>query len=341
MDIVKSYGGNNHQRTSLVATAVASGVAAVIAWQLYTRTTGKNRHPPPPLAKANIWQTIAGFTDGGMHRFMIDQLVKCGSVYRLAIPGVVIVANSEDARAIYKDPLSTKARALYSATEYFTSGVSILSIADKGDAWHHRRKGINPAFAPKHIKRMNDVAMEKVETWVKESLRPCVENDRAFDIGVEMILLTVSVICKAAFEYDISDEEGKGLVGAVRDCLDEFTYKSMLNPLRRFGTWVLPDRQHAFQQANLLKNFATKLIKLHRQKCHSDDSQTVLDVIIKNDEYKDDSERASDIIMILIAGHDTTGSTIAFALMELAKPPTNNASYVTNWFRPCLFQLHT
>lgn len=76
---------------------------------------------------------------------------------------VVVVANKEDARAIYKDRADVRPPAMYKAVDVFISDPNSVSISGKlGDSWYcHRRKGVNPTFAPKVVKRMNQVALEK------------------------------------------------------------------------------------------------------------------------------------------------------------------------------------
>ena len=37
--------------------------------------------------------------------------------------------------------------------------------------------------------------------------------------------------------------------------------------------------------------------------------------------YKSEDERAAEVVNLLLAGHDTTGYTLAWALVELARHP--------------------
>ena len=264
-----------------------------------------------------------------MREFLIDQFLKVGGIYRLPFPSivpmVVVIANTEDARAIYKDPANIKPAIMYQTIDQFTSGPNIVTITgNPGDSWYHRRKGINPAFAPKIVKRMNQVALETAEAWITDTLLPLVGSEKqqpkAFNVGQEMILLTITVICKAAFDYDISKAESKEVLQAMRKGIAEFSIKTMVNPLRRIGTWCLPDRQEAYQEAAKLKTFAVKVMDLYR-KNESPTPNTVIDAIMQNPNYKGDSERIADIVMMLFAGHDTTGYTMSFALLELSKNP--------------------
>jgi cytochrome P450 len=46
---------------------------------------------------------------------------------------------------------------------------------------------------------------------------------------------------------------------------------------------------------------------------------TVIDCIVNNPNYKDNRERIADILILLLAGHDTTDYSIAWILLEVAK----------------------
>jgi len=100
----------------------------------------------------------------------------------------------------------------------------------------------------------------------------------------------------------------------------EFTMKDAFNPFRKFFTWMLPTRQRAFQAARNIHKFALEVIENYRRNPNPP-TQTVIDMIMKNPNYASDMERASDIIVVLFAGHDTTGYTLAIALQQLAMHP--------------------
>lgn len=47
--------------------------------------------------------------------------------------------------------------------------------------------------------------------------------------------------------------------------------------------------------------------------------RTVIDQIVNNTNYKTDKEGASDILILLLEGHDTTAFSLSWILLELAK----------------------
>lgn len=234
-------------------------------------------------------------------------------------PAAVVICDTETARELYKASDMIKPPFLYSAIARFSSGDNLLNLHG-GPNWFHRRKGINPAFAPKQIKVMNQIALQVAQAWEESKLLPKNNGDvTTFDVGKEMVDITVSVICQSALNYETTREKREWLLKELTTAWVEFTMKDAFNPLRRFGTWVLPERQRAFGATQNLKQFAMDVIEAYRK--NPIETQSVIALIINNPNYKNDEERASDIVMILFAGHDTTGYTLAITLHLLAKHP--------------------
>jgi cytochrome P450 len=58
---------------------------------------------------------------------------------------------------------------------------------------------------------------------------------------------------------------------------------------------------------------------------------TVVEYIVNNKNYLNDKERIADMVIFLVAGHDTTAFAIAWTLLELARNPTWSKIFVTKW----------
>jgi cytochrome P450 len=178
-----------------------------------------------------------------------------------------------------------------------------------------------PAFSSRHINRMNRVACEKVNEWIETRLSAFVERDESFDVGLEMVDITLSAISETAFEYLMSRDERQQFSQDLRTCFDEFCFKSSLNPLRKMCGVFLYERRLAHAAANRIHVLSMKIIKSFRQLTHPI-KDTIIDSIVNNNiSYKNDNERAADVTVLLVAGHDTTAYTIAWTLRELAKHP--------------------
>jgi cytochrome P450 len=292
--------------------------------QKWNKTSEKNEHRNlPPMVSTGMFETMKACSGSYFPWFLVDQAKSCGSIFRLnlPIPGtpmVVVTTSANLARKFLKDPLTTRPRLIYGGLDDVTGGTKSL-FTTEGMCWHSRRKGLAPAFSSKHVKRMNEVAVEKAEAWIKNKLVPMVEKGEAFDVGKEMIGITLDAIAETAFEYTISEDEKTMFLHELELCLRE-SLINFANPFRRLYGLLLPDRRRAFVGGKRLQAFGLKILLQHRRQVHPMKG-TVIDLVANSDAYANDEERAADILVMLIAGHDTTGYTMAWILKELAKNP--------------------
>ena len=286
----------------------------------------KARPKAPPMVKEGCVETIKILTAKDSLDYMIRAARELKSqVYRLNIhflfgaPMFVVVGDGKLAREIFSDPLTIK-NDRYGALAGITKGIDSVITSRGGSYWHSRRKAVSPAFSSKHVKRMNRIASQKINEWIQTKLETCVKNDEAFDVGVEMINLTLDVISEAAFEYDMSEDEKKLFQTELKLCCEEFAMKSVMNPLRKYFGLFIKERRRAHVAADRLEKLSLKIIDTYK-KYDNPSKDTIIDRIMKNDAYKNDNERAADITTFLIAGHDTTAHSIAWIMKELAKNP--------------------
>ena len=89
-----------------------------------------------------------------------------------------------------------------------------------------------------------------------------------------------------------------------------------------FGHLLYEETRKAKRAAKQVLDFAVNSIIKNYKENTKASKDTVIGRIMNNPCYKDDYERARDLIVFLIAGHDTTGLTIAWTLIELARNPS-------------------
>jgi cytochrome P450 len=276
---------------------------------------GRKRDRDPPLAPGGIFKTVEMISGKEFPWFMLRTMKELNSsVFRLSlpIPGtpmVVAVGEQETVREILTDPLTKKPEAIYRSMDNATNGhPSIISL--NGEPWAARRKSTAPAFSSNHIRRMNRVAVEKTESWIKEKLHPMVEEGKSFDVAKEMIGITLSAICETAFEYDMPDEEKSLFISELNLVFREFVFKTAMNPLRRVFGLFLTDRRRAFQASKNVSKISRNIMDAYKR-LEAPAKDTIIDRIMKSDAYKNDGERLADITVFLIGGHESTAYSLA------------------------------
>ena len=139
--------------------------------------------------------------------------------------------------------------------------------------------------------------------------------------------LTLSIICKAAFDYEIEPKETSAITTELEIVSKEYGFDEMNRPLRvRFGV-LLSSTRRARLARTRLQGFGKKVLYTYRKKKKSENStavspnETILSCIVKSKKYEDDSHRIADILMILFSGVENTAYSLAWTLFELARNP--------------------
>ena len=141
-------------------------------------------------------------------------LYKCakseGSIFRLNLHPlrsfvVVVTSDMSMIRQICGCESTIKPAWIYKMNQGLCDSEHILSA--EGFRWKHARQAIAPAFAKKHVNRMNKIVLEEVYRWEKEVLCPAVVQNTPIDISKVMIKIILRGISRAAFDYKISDVE--------------------------------------------------------------------------------------------------------------------------------------
>ena len=245
----------------------------------------------------------------------------------------VVMADSNVVRRVMLDKSSYKPKRMYNLTKgIHDPNVENFFMAN-GHRWSHARKSMSAAFSSIHIKRMTNVTNEKVQDFMKhldelqdnDTCKEDGDNDDSaseggsFDVAEEMVSLTLSIICDAAFEYQMDEEEQREFLTNLQLALKE--NRKRLIPLRaRFGAFI-PTVRRARAAAMSVREVGQKVLDNYRDNIMDNNpiKGTVIDCIVSDSSYQNDEERVADILMILVAGHDTTGYSLAWALIELAR----------------------
>lgn len=273
---------------------------------------------PPFPPNLSFLQTSKAFSSPQVPNYLLQWFKDLGTIFQLNMPLTpfpmfVLVGDPDVSRQILNDRKSLKTKAIKNIAIVHDFGDDILT--SEGLFWKHSRKNIAVAFSSNHIKRMNSVVLDKVKEFTMK-LDEMVEKGESFDVGDEMLHLTLSVISEAAFQYTISFEE-RCMV------LEEFDiifreYRRALIPFRWKLGFLFPEYRRARQGGKKFVDFGMKLLNSYR-KLEKPVKGTVIDLIACNENYKSDKERASDIVVLFFAGHDTTAYSLAWTLFELAK----------------------
>lgn len=287
----------------------------------------------PPYARASMTKTIAALITNSQSPWFLKQCSDelKSSVFRLRLPFVrapmvVAVGDLVTVKEILQDPGTIKSESHFTSIGSIAGGGPNI-VTSEGPHWKKSRKAVSPAFMKKHLDRMHHICREETEDWINNKLKRFIDKDKDFDIGKEMMHLTLAILCKAAFDYDIKPKETAAISAELEIVSKEFGFDEMNRPLRvRFGIMRSSTRR-AILARTRLQDFGKKILHTHRKKKKSENStavspnETIVSCIVKSKKYEDDARRIADIIMFLFAGVENTAYSLAWTLFELARNP--------------------
>lgn len=319
-----------HQHRTLTQTLASSSLALGAFYFLYyKKIKGKCEDKKmPPKAPYTLKEILQELTGPHYPFFLIKVSREINSmVFRyagfdllLGCKMAVVVGEAKTALKILTDPLTIKPSVIYGKFNGVTSGQPAM-FTSNGEAWHSRRKGLSPAFSSKHIRRMNEVAAQKVDDWINTRLSKLIDNGESFNVAKEMLGITLAAISETAFEYKMTEEEMKEYEHDLEVTCREFFQKSAVNPFREIFGLFYSERRQAHLAADRITNLSLKIMESYRN-LEKPMKDTIIDRIMNNEAYKNDKERAAEVTGLLIGGHDTTAYSIAWVLKEIAKNPS-------------------
>ncbi len=192
-------------------------------------------------------------------------------------------------------------------------------ITSNGDLWKRQRKLSNPAFHNKVIQTFFSMIVAETEKMCAE-IDQQLAKDPVVDISEWMTRITFTVIAKALFSLDVGEK-----AHAVREALAVVqNYSNYLF----YSIYPLPlsiptPRNRAVNAAlETMDKIVYQMIEEHRQ--HPERYHDLLSVYLSSrdeetGEAMSDKLLRDEVITLMLAGHDTTATSLSLCFEHLAK----------------------
>ncbi|MGW0157788.1 cytochrome P450 [Mycobacterium sp. NPDC003323] len=192
------------------------------------------------------------------------------------------------------------------------------NLADLPNApWKSRKRTLQPVFTPRHVAgfghHMARTAEEIAQGW---------SDGAEVDLDAEARWLTMRVLGRTVLGMDL-DTRAESLAEPLTIALSYIADRSM-RPVRAPRWLPTPARRRARAAVARMRGLADDVVA----GCRADpdrEAPLVRALIDATDpdtgERLSDFDIASDLIAFMVAGHDTTATTIAYALWQLGRQP--------------------
>ena len=195
-------------------------------------------------------------------------------------------------------------------------GKGLLTV--DGEEWRRQRRILQSLFTPNataHYAAVIDHALDKLIIRIDAKIA----QNCGVDIAAEIQRTTLDVIFGVMFSSDFSDEAAYSAFLRLNVVVGKRLWH-----LTEIGEWfpTAENRQFSRDRAHLKKMFAEMIESRRRQGGHTrvDLLQKLLDARDPDTKTSlSDTEIADQIMTFAFAGHDTTASSVSWALIQLAK----------------------
>jgi cytochrome P450 len=196
-------------------------------------------------------------------------------------------------------------------------GDGLLNSQD--ERWLRQRRFVQPLFTRRRIAAYADAMGEEAE-----ALAARWTGGRTIDLHREMSRLTLRMVGRLLFGADV--ERAVPVVAYAFPVLGEHARMRSYNPLSPPRGWPTPANRRAERAQAALYATCDELIAARRANgVPGEDLLGRLIAARDGDEHLSDAEVRDQVLIFLLAGHDTTAIALTFALYLLARHPEAQA----------------
>lgn len=321
------FGDGNPPIYGWVLTGIVTFV--FVLWRKKVRF--ENAPNLPPMAPGRTLEVAGRFRSNDLHNYMLEAARTVGKIVRFPlIPFLhcVMIADYKVARLVLENRDARKWYNGYNFMDKVCGGYTFFSAED--ERHRHVRKATAVAFAKGHVEHMMQSVETVVDQWLKRVL-PTIGDSFECEIGDEMQKVTIQVIGKIGFNHIFSEQETVDIQTSLQITNKEYAQTQRRYPQRKFFGVFYSGVRRAWQATQTLNEICGSALKAYKP---GSAPNTILDCMVNDESYENDSERIHDMIVYLIAGNDTTASAISWTLLELAKHPS-----LQQWLRKELRKL--
>ncbi len=193
-------------------------------------------------------------------------------------------------------------------------------LTSEGELWRQQRHAIQPAFRRERISELTELIVDEASTLVAR-LESQVGRGPV-DVVAEMTRLTLGVLGRGLLDADLAE------FGNLSDAFEAVQDQAMFEmvTLRMLPIWLPLSRHRRFRDALVqLENAASSLVAAHEL-----DGRPGRDDVIERllDDCRDEPDAAlrrrrlrDELLTILLAGHETTASTLSWTWYLIDRHP--------------------
>eukprot|EP00048_Salpingoeca_helianthica_P023121 m.22421 g.22421 ORF g.22421 m.22421 type:complete len:513 (-) comp8294_c1_seq1:25-1563(-) len=206
-------------------------------------------------------------------------------------------------------------------------GVSVLNVA--GNTWTRIHKVLIKAFSPANLLRFQPTFVEQTRNLIKE-LDLAIATGQSVDMNLLFNALTLDVMLDVGFGDQVDRADREKILHAFRYLLGET--QNPIHDIPVFNKLPFGATAEVKRQFKILRETAAKIVRERRQVYHEGrargvhEGKYIIDLMIEAHESEGDSpltdlEVRDNTVALLLAGSETTGTSLTWALANFCAHP--------------------
>lgn len=190
-------------------------------------------------------------------------------------------------------------------------------LTSEGDTWRRQKRLVQPLFTRKRVAGYGDMmaaeSQELVDRWAEAG---------TVDLHAEMTRFSLQVVCRALFGSDVEDIVP--VLSRNVPYLSRRAFKRSLAPISTPARWPTPGNRRAAAARQEVYDIVDGLID--RRRSRPSGEQDLLSLLLQAQDPEggdglDDDEVRDQALIFLLAGHETTATSLTFTLHLLGRHP--------------------
>jgi cytochrome P450 len=196
-------------------------------------------------------------------------------------------------------------------------------VTSEGDVWSRQRRLMQPAFQRQRLAPFSSVVTDATARML-DHWRGSADRGESINVASQMMRLTLGVIARMMFSTDVTnpDQVGAAFTTALAEAMERMT------ALVALPDWLPVPGKLRFKRAlGTLDSVVSKIIREHRDGSRTDHNLISMLMAEREETQRgfDDQELRDQVLTMLLAGHETTASSLAWTLYLLDRHPEAGA----------------
>lgn len=191
-------------------------------------------------------------------------------------------------------------------------------LTSNGEYWLRQRRLIQPGFHVEKIRALYNIIKNTIDAFLKDF-----PTGQEIDVYPLMNKLAFRIVIDSLFNVDVPLQSQHELSAFIEE-VQKFVIKEVRQPHKKWWYELSGEVKRNLTKAERAREIIRNLIHQRKQSTdeHHDLLQMLMDVRYEdNGEAMHESQVIDEILILLIAGHETTANALSWTLYLLANHP--------------------